>query len=69
MTQKFHLKCINNGEEFEMPNWTPKKHERALAKLQKAQKEKNATTDKRTRQKDILERFSLLLVDNSGAID
>lgn len=39
MTQKFNLKCVNKGKPFLMPNWTPKKHETALAKLDAAQKE------------------------------
>jgi len=45
MTQKFNLKCVNKGKPFSMPNWTPKKHEAALAKLDAAQK-KNKWDDK-----------------------
>jgi len=43
--QKFTLKCVNKGKSFKMPNWTPKKHESALAKLDKAQ-QKNKWDDK-----------------------
>jgi len=30
---EFKLSIVNNGEPFDMPNWTPRKHENALAKL------------------------------------
>jgi len=46
MTQKFTVKCVNKGAPFKMPNWTPKKHENSLAKLETAQ-EKNKWDDKR----------------------
>jgi len=39
--QKFTVSFVNKGKPFEMPNWTPEKHEAALAKLAKAQKENN----------------------------
>jgi hypothetical protein len=44
MVQKYNLKCVNKGKPFVMPNWTPEKHEKALAKLVEAQKE-NKWTD------------------------
>lgn len=47
MVQKYNLKCVNKGKPFKMPDWTPEKHERALAKLVKAKKE-NKWTDKKT---------------------
>jgi hypothetical protein len=30
---QYHFKYINDDKPFEMPNWTPEKHEKALAKL------------------------------------
>ncbi len=39
MKIKYNLKCVNNGAPFEIPDWTPKKHERALARLAAAQLE------------------------------
>lgn len=44
--QKYNLKCVNNSKPFEMPVWTPEKHEKALAKLDAAQ-EKNNWDEKR----------------------
>lgn len=36
MTKKIYsLPIVNNGEDFAMPNWTPKKHEDALDKMAK----------------------------------
>lgn len=43
--QKFTIKCVNNGKPFEMPDWTTEKHEAALAKLAKAQKENKWDND------------------------
>jgi len=45
MTKKevkpYSLEFVNKGEDFAMPNWTPEKHEAALAKLaEKAEEEK-----------------------------
>lgn len=44
MKQKFTIKFVNGGKPFVMPNWTPKKHEAALAKLDAAQ-QKNKWDD------------------------
>lgn len=41
---KYTLKFVNNGDPFEMPDWTVEKHEKSLAKLTIAQKE-NKWTD------------------------
>jgi len=35
---RYSLKFVNNGAPFEMPNWTPEKHELALSKLEKGTK-------------------------------
>lgn len=40
---KYTLPFVNKGKPFEMPNWTPKKHENALANLAKYTKEHNLT--------------------------
>jgi len=36
---KFTVKCVNEGKPFDMPAWTVDKHNSALAKLAKDQKE------------------------------
>lgn len=35
---KYHLDFVNDDKPFELPNWTPKKHEAALNKLDAATK-------------------------------
>ncbi|MFW9853043.1 MAG: hypothetical protein ACFFDS_08875 [Candidatus Thorarchaeota archaeon] len=45
LKQKFTLKFINNGDPFEMPNWTPEKHEAALSKLD-VEQQKNKWNDR-----------------------
>jgi len=37
----YSLKFVNRGKPFDMPNWTPEKHESALAKLNKDTKKLN----------------------------
>lgn len=46
MKQRYTLKFVNNGDPFEMPIWTTKKHEQSLAKLAAAQIE-NKWDDKK----------------------
>lgn len=43
--QKFTLSFVNNGDPFEMPDWTPEKHEAALAKLAKQQAKEKWTNE------------------------
>jgi len=43
---KYTIKCVNNGNPFEMPDWTVDKHENALAKVSIDQ-EKNKWNDKK----------------------
>jgi uncharacterized protein (DUF2249 family) len=37
---KYSLDFVNNGDPFDMPNWTTKKHEDALIRMAEYQKEK-----------------------------
>ena len=52
MKIKYHAKFLNPSKEypegtpFEMPNWTPKKHERALVKLTEYAEKNKMSEDK-----------------------
>lgn len=46
MKGKYSLDFVNNGEPFDMPNWTTEKHENALNQLVQYQKEKKLSDKK-----------------------
>jgi len=54
---KYTLKFINNGKEFEIPNWTVQKHEKAMVNALKATKDKELTSE----QKENMLKFYIML--------
>jgi len=47
---KYTVKCVNNGEPFDMPAWTIEKHEKALARLAADQKKEKWSEEKASSQ-------------------
>lgn len=44
---KYTLKFVNNGKEFEIPNWTVQKHEKAMVHAIEAAKGKELTAEEK----------------------
>ena len=62
--QKLTLSFVNKGKPFEVPNWTPEKHEASLAKLAKAQKENKAINII----KELIEKEEIILMSGDNLV-
>jgi len=67
---KYSLDFVNDGESFDMPNWTTEKHESALQNLVEYQKEQKLSDEKAEKEfKHFVIYETLQTIDSDVEID